>query len=187
MPGIPEIKKDYNLLKAGAVKVVVHSRFFPGAVQTILLLIYLLLIYMGWNEGSESHQYTHITSFFIWVIWWPFLILLALFASRLWCTVCPLRLVTRMAGKLTLGLKVPRWFSENRLAVVTGLFFLHTIIVFYGINHTPRLTSIYLLMLLGYAVIIVAFRKKRILQPFLPLERFYRSLFPDEHYRTAYC
>jgi hypothetical protein len=137
------------------------------------LLIYLLLIYWGWNESSELRQYTHITSFFIWVVWWPGLILLALFASRLWCTVCPLRLIARMAGKLTLGLKVPRWVSQNRIAILTGLFFLHTIIVFYGINHTPQLTSIYLLMLLGYAVIIVLlFEKNTFCNHFCPLNGF---------------
>ncbi len=90
----------------------------------------------------------------VWSYWWPLIILSAIFLGRVWCTVCPMELMTSLAAKVGLKRKPPAFLRSGW--VITALYVL---ILFVGI-HTlaihrfPFRMALYMLALLAVAVVI---------------------------------
>jgi polyferredoxin len=78
----------------------VKSRYFQTLlVFPNLVVFYLILIagFFGTPVGNKN-----IAIVFIWILWWFLLIaILVPFASRFWCTVCPLPFFGELAQRLT--------------------------------------------------------------------------------------
>ncbi|MCA9971747.1 MAG: 4Fe-4S binding protein [Anaerolineales bacterium] len=159
-------------------------RWFPGVLQALALLVFVALTVVGWQGATDETRYTNLGNLAIWVIWWPALIFVALFAARIWGTVCPIGFVTRHLGRFSLQLKVPRRIRKHKLAIVLGLFLLHSIIISYHVHHVPRLTAVYLLVLMGYGIAIsLLFEKDAFCSAFCPLNGIigtYAMLSPTE-------
>jgi len=173
-----------DVLRRPLARSLVKSRYFPGAIQSIALLAYFSFIYIGFQATSEAARYTNLASLIIWTLWWPGLVAATFLQTRLWCTACPIGLVSRTLGRYGLKLKTPRALRHNRLGVVTGLFLLHSLVVAYAVNHVPALTAVYLLALLGYAALIaLLFEPDAFCGAFCPLSGIvgsYAMLSPAE-------
>lgn len=184
MATFPLVRHHPDLLRLPVVRRLVKSAYFPFAVQMTALLVYGGLIYVGFLATTEAARYSNLASLVIWTLWWPGLVLLTFVQTRLWCTACPIGLVSRTLGRNELRLKVPRWLRRNRLGVLFGLFALHSLVVAYAVNHIPALTSVYLLGLLGYAAAIaLLFEPDAFCNSFCPLSGIvgsYAMLSPTE-------
>lgn len=87
-----------------------------------------------------------------WGLWWPFLVLAALFLGRVWCAVCPLssagEVVQRCAGR---GLAPPGWLKEAW--PTPALFGFAAIIWIEHITEMPEHPRATAFLLLGLAAI----------------------------------
>jgi polyferredoxin len=78
----------------------VKSRYFQNIlVLPTLIVFYLILIAGFWGTPVGNKN---IAIVFIWILWWFLLIaILVPFASRIWCTVCPLPFFGELAQRLS--------------------------------------------------------------------------------------
>lgn len=132
--------------------------WFPLAFQLLTLGGFILLIIGGLAANTNDMVFakelrnTNMANLIVWSYWWPLIILSAIFLGRVWCTVCPMELVTSLASKVGLKRKPPAFFRSGW--VMTGFYIL---ILFVGIHtlsihRIPYRMAIYMLMLLGAAV-----------------------------------
>jgi len=141
------------------------------------LVMVLILIYMGWGMMSEDLRYTNLTSFLIWVVWWPMIIFLVLITGRAWCTVCHQKFIADSLGGFGLQWKVPNWITKHGVSIVLtmilGVLVLHTTVSGYAVNHFAYMSAIYLIIIVAYPVIIsLLFEKSAYCKSFCPLIGF---------------
>lgn len=177
-----------NLLQYSVVSTFVFSRMFPSTLRWINMIVLASLIYLSWGATEEIVRYTNFGSWVVWVIWWPIVIGSALFAGRLWCTICHLRLVSDWFSAIGLKITPPKWFEKHgtsvTLMMVAGLIVLHSSVISYDVHHIPHYTALYLVVLVAYAVIVsLIFKKGTFCKLFCPLVAFfapYSQLSPTE-------
>jgi polyferredoxin len=142
----------------------IEQTIFPLALQIITLAGVGILAINGWDVGlKESPQElmtlrkTNLTTLFVWGLWWPGMIALALLGGRLWCTVCPMELINRLADaavrrtgwpRVSLG----RWLKAGWLIVLLYIV-LQLLVAGYSIHRVPHYTSLMLLALFGTALV----------------------------------
>lgn len=92
-----------NLLSLGLSRRVLGSPWFPIAFQAAFLLLGAALVWNGWGIGAGLQDQdlkilrkTNLTVLAVWGLWWPGMILIVLGFGRLWCTVCPMELASRV-------------------------------------------------------------------------------------------
>ena len=152
-------------------------RHLPSALfvaQIANLAIMLALIAIGLGITDPSVEVTNLTEVLVWSVWWPFLVVTAFFAARLWCSMCHLRTTAGFFDKYGLKLKVPRilkrYGTTIPVASVLGIFVVHSIVVSYGLDHVPYYTAIFLAGLMVYAAGIgLVFEKNSFCKYFCPL------------------
>lgn len=113
-----------DLLRVTVLRRLVRCGRFPYLPQGLILIAVFLLIWNGWGIGMDRDasflsvlRKTNSTTLLVWGLWWPSMILLAILAGRIWCTVCPMEFVNnlahRSARRLGLpGLGMPRWLHQ---------------------------------------------------------------------------
>ncbi len=177
-----------NMLTIPAVCALVKNRLFPSSLQWLNLVLFSAVLYFAWGETDETLRYTNVGSWVVWTIWWPLVIGATLFAGRIWCTMCHLRLVSDCFSGIGLNLDPPKVLEKHgipvTLTMMVGLIILHSSVVSYDVHHIPHFTAIYLVILLIYAVAIgVVFKKGSFCRLFCPLVAFlgpYSQLSPTE-------
>jgi NADPH-dependent glutamate synthase beta subunit-like oxidoreductase len=114
-----KVKKDiaqFDFTSVGLIRRMLKSRLFQASILLPSLLIFMVLIWVGFVGTPVGAQNAAIMV--VWIFWFGLLaILLIPFGGRLWCMLCPLpspgewlsrRTVVRRAKKVhTLGLKWP--------------------------------------------------------------------------------
>jgi len=135
-----------NLLNIRWIRGVLASRWFPIVPQVIMLIVFGLLIAGGLG----------VTTY-----WWPLIVVVAVLFGRVWCMVCPMELVSSLAVRIGLRRKAPRILRSGwvitvffTLIVIVGL---HTL----AIHRIPQRMAIYMLMLLGLALVVSLIWEKR--------------------------
>jgi NAD-dependent dihydropyrimidine dehydrogenase PreA subunit len=126
---------------------------------------------------GEDLRYTNLTSLLIWVVWWPMIIFLVLFAGRAWCMVCHQKFIADSLGGFGLQWKVPRWITKHGVTIVLtmilGVFVLHTTVTGYGVSNFAYMSAIYLIIIVAYPVVIsLLFEKSAYCKSFCPLIGF---------------
>lgn len=130
--------------------------WFPLALQVLVLAGMVWLTVNGWGVGvgeTAKRQLvlrkTNLTTLAIWGLWWPAMIALALTLGRLWCTVCPMELVSRVgdAAARRGGWRrrpLPAWMRAGWTAVVAYLL-IQLLVPGVAIHRVPHYTSILLI------------------------------------------
>lgn len=132
--------------------------WFPLVFQLLTLGALVLLIVGGLTADTGDMalagvlRNTNAANLIVWSYWWPLIILSAIFLGRVWCTVCPIELVTSLASKIGLKRKPPAFLRSGW--VVTGFYIL---ILFVGIHtlaihRVPFRMALYMIGLFGAAV-----------------------------------
>ena len=131
---------------------------FPYVFQFIFLVVFIILVIMGWNlyapEGVHNRLFaqTNMVNLLVWGIWWPLMVLTAILFGRLWCMICPLEMVSNFSERLSrkLGVrqkKLNRWVRSG--AIILAFYALvHLLIAGIELHRIPAYTSIFLIGLL---------------------------------------
>lgn len=138
---------EYDLTSTGFVQWLLRR---PSLVllQGTLLLLFSTIIVSCLLAGPTVTG--RIANTLVWAAWWPGLLLLFLFVGRLWCTVCPIAAmgrIARLAGSLKRS--PPSWIKNNNGWVMASLF---VAIIWaehvFHMTETPFATAILLLSLM---------------------------------------
>lgn len=147
-----------NFLRWPLVRRWLPRPWFPVAFQGGALLAMGILVALGWGVGTDlpekavmTLRKTNLTTLTVWGLWWPLMITLAIVAGRLWCTVCPMELASRI------GRVMGRRFGWSRLPmgrllragwVILGAYVvLQFLVAGLAIHRVPHYTSIFLILL----------------------------------------
>lgn len=156
-----------DLFRISWIKTLYRSRLFPLVPQVFTLICFGLLVYGGLGVTTDDMNFaktlrnTNLANLIVWSYWWPIIIIFAVLAGRHWCTICPVELVTSLMGKAGLRRK-PGSFLKSGWVItlffgIILLFGIHT----FAIHRIPERMAIYLLALLGVAVIAGLIWEKR--------------------------
>jgi polyferredoxin len=163
----------FNVLDIKPVHWILRSSLFPVAFQIISLIgiLWLAANGLGIGAGMRSDELitlrkTNLTTLGIWGLWWPAMIAIALTLGRAWCTVCPMEMVNRVGAAIArrIGLSRARLgkFLRAGWLILAAYLALQLLVAGFSIHRVPHYTSIFLLVLLGSALITgLVFKEKR--------------------------
>ncbi|NUM37375.1 MAG: 4Fe-4S binding protein [Candidatus Brocadiae bacterium] len=98
---------------------------------------------------------TNLTTLFVWGIWWPGMIFVALVFGHAWCMVCPMELVNRLSDALARKIgwhraHIGKFFRAGWLAIAL-YFIMQALVAGISIHRVPHYTAMLLMSLLGLA------------------------------------
>jgi polyferredoxin len=156
-----------NLFKIKLMGRLFKARWFPVVPQLIMLIVFVLLVAGGLGVTTEDPDFanwlrnTNLSNLIVWSYWWPVIIITAIFLGRLWCTVCPVELITYWAGKIGIRQQVPNILKSGWVVTIfytlIWIVGVHTL----AVNRIPRQMALYLLMLIIVAIDISLIFQKR--------------------------
>jgi ferredoxin len=120
----------------------------------------------GIEDFYVTFRKTNVTTLVVWGLWWPGMILGVILLGRLWCTVCPMELVSnisrRAARRVGLkGISMPSWVRAGYIVLVSYIT-LQLLVAGFKIHRVPMYTAYVLAAILGTAVVVGAlFREPR--------------------------
>ena len=147
-----------NLLNVKAARALLKAKCFPLVAQLITLAVFSLLVAGGLGVTTADPDFAHwlrntnLSNLLVWSYWWPVIILTAIFFGRLWCTVCPVELITYWAGRIGLRRRVPHLLKSGWVVTIfyaaIWIVGVHTL----AINRIPHQMALYMLLLIIVAV-----------------------------------
>ena len=156
-----------DLLRFRPLRSLLKSSWFPLSAQVVLLGAFALIVWGGLGIHAPNASYakvlrnTNLPNMLVWAYWWPLVVLGAVLLGRVWCTVCPMELLTSLAARIGLRRKVPRFMKSGwaitifyLLVVLVGL---HTL----AIHRVPHRMAVYMLILLVAAAVTGLLFEKR--------------------------
>ncbi len=162
-----------NLLKYRIVGGAAASRFYPLVAQAFVLACFLLIIAGGLTPPRVSAQMagtlrnTNLAALVVWSLWWPLVIITAVFFGRVWCQVCPMELVNSLVSRIGPRRAAPRFLTSGwgvtLFYSIALLGFIRTL----SANRYPDRMAYFFLFLLVSAVVIGAIFEKRAFCNFL--------------------
>ncbi len=143
------------------------NRYFLPAMQFFSLTAFILLIYGAIGITTQDSDFamilrnTNFSNLVVWSYWWPLIIVTAILFGRFWCSICPMELVTSLAGKFGLkqkpgGLLKSGWVITMFYAIILILG-IHT----FAIHRIPQYMAIYMLILFAVSLIVGFIWEKR--------------------------
>ena len=154
----------YDILSWKPVRRILMSPAFPVTIQVLVLIGVVALAVNGFGigpgmKGDEllTLRKTNLTTLVVWGLWWPGMIAVALFLGRVWCTVCPLELINRAGDAVArrMGWRRARLgkFLRAGWFIIVIYLVLQLLVAGFSIHRVPHFTSVFLLVLLGGALI----------------------------------
>jgi len=149
-----------DLLRIPGLRALLRQPWFPLVVQLPVVLLFALVVAAGLFGNPAPDR--NIAPILTWTIWWALLVLLVLFAGKLWCTVCPWMALADWLGRLVPRLERPWPRALRNIWPATLLFVLLTWLELgYGVTQKPWLTAVLgLLMFVLAAATVVVFERK---------------------------
>jgi ferredoxin len=156
-----------NLLKIKLFQGLFKAKWFPIVPQLFMLTVFILLVAGGLGVTTDDPDFvnrlrnTNLSNLIVWSYWWPIIIIAAVFFGRLWCTVCPMELMTYWASRIGLRLQAPHILKSGWVVTI-----FYTLVWIVGVqtlavNRIPHQMALYLLMLIILAIdISLIFRKR---------------------------
>jgi len=141
-----------DLLKNKTIHTLFFSKYYPVAAQIIFLIFFMVLIYGGIVVPDvdpnlvNTLRNTNFASLLVWSLWWPLIILSAVFLGRVWCQVCPMELINSLLSKIGLKRKVPLFLKSGWLISLFYTLILVIIIHTFWAHRYPRRMALYLLL-----------------------------------------
>lgn len=150
----------FDLLSVPILKRVVKHRAFQFVPILVNLFVFAIVILSGIFGTPVGNR--NFSIIFVWIVWWAILIILLIpFASRIWCTMCPIPAVgewvqrkatveRRKSRPLSLNLE---WPSPLRNIWIQNFAFLGVAMFSAIVLTRPIVTGV---LLLGFMVIALA-------------------------------
>jgi polyferredoxin len=156
-----------NLLKIKHIGRLFKARWFPIVPQLVMLTVFVLLVASGIGVTTNDPDFagwlrnTNLSNLIVWSYWWPVIIITAVFFGRLWCSVCPVELITYWAGRIGLKQRVPHILKSGWVITIFYALIWIVGVQTLAVNQIPRQMALYLLMLIIVAIdISLIFRKR---------------------------
>ena len=151
----------FNLLDIPVFKRLMKSRWYPAVIAWPTLAAFAFITYELVMGPSAAHD--NFGTALTWVLWWPVLPIMFLFAGRIWCTLCPFGtindLVQRFVGN---NRPVPLFLKKYGIWIIDGIFMLITWSDhLWGVVESPLNSGILLLLITLGAVVSGAFFERR--------------------------
>ena len=154
---------ELDILRFYPLDSLIRWRGFPYVFQGIALVVFLMLAYLGFGALSPEtidgklFAKSNIVTLVIWGLWWPAMIWMAVLFGRLWCMVCPLELVSNLTERLArkIGIKqrtVGTWLRSGTLVIILYAT-IQMLVAGIDLHRSPSATSVFLLVLLGGALV----------------------------------
>ncbi len=151
-------------------------RYALVSIKLSILLIFFTLIWIGFkgrvdHPGSMEHiRNTNLGSLVIWNLWWPMIIVLAVFLGRIWCMVCPVELITTLFSRIGFRKSRPKWFFTGWGITIFYILILVIGIEGFHIHHNPIAMSVYLVSIMAAALFIgLIYEKNTFCRSFCPV------------------
>jgi len=132
-----------------------------------MLTVFVLLVTGGLGVTTDDPDFadwlrnTNLSNLIVWSYWWPVIIIAAIFLGRLWCTVCPVELITYWAGRIGLRQQVPHVLKSGWVVTIfytlIWIVGVHTL----AVNRIPHQMALYLLLLMIVAIDVSLIFQKR--------------------------
>ncbi len=171
---------SFNLLAPRFLRRCVRSLLFPYFFQAAALAVFALLVVIGletgnpenYSDGFQTTEFTktirktNITTLLVWGLWWPGLILATLLLGRVWCTVCPMELISNVSRRLSRmlgvkGLVLPAWVRGGFLVLFLYLV-MQLLVAGFRAHRVPHTTALILLGIVALALLVgLLFREPR--------------------------
>ena len=136
-----------------------ENKWFPISFRIITLIAFLGLVIIGFSSPTKDPFFvsqlskTNLTTSFVWRLWWPIIVLSAIFLGRVWCMVCPVELVSTFFAKIGLKLKRPKWILSGWVITLFYMFVLTLGVTILQIDLNPAYTSYYLMIIMGTSIV----------------------------------
>ncbi len=133
--------------------------WFPLAAQLFALFVFAALVVGGLLVDTDDMAFakvvrnTNLSNLVVWSYWWPIIILLAIFLGRVWCTVCPMELITSLASRIGLRRPLPAFLRSGWVMTILYVVVLFVGIQTLSIHRIPYRMALYMLTLFGLAVV----------------------------------
>jgi polyferredoxin len=148
-----------DLFKIGWLRGLYKNHWFPLIPQVLVLAFFGYLVCSGLGVSTDDPDFakilrnTNLSNLIVWSYWFPLIVIGAVLLGRHWCTICPIELVTSLAGRIGRRRKAGR-FLKSGWAITT---FYSVILVLgvqtFAIHRIPQRMAVYMLVLLGVAVL----------------------------------
>lgn len=153
--GPPPVTGKYtlDLLSFAPVRKLFQSRRYPRAAHFVTIPFIALIIGLGLFGPQEPGR--NLALPLTWGFWEPALVVSALFAGRLWCSVCPLGAISVMVRKFA-GLKrtVPSWIrNRGFLFTAAGIALIFWLESVFDMPASPRATALLVIPLASLAAL----------------------------------
>jgi len=143
------------------------NRYILTVLQLLSLVVFALLIFGAFGITTEDAKFaktlrnTNMANLIVWSYWWPLIIVTAIFFGRFWCSICPMELITSFFGRFGLKKKPGRVLKSGWIITLFYLLILVIGIHTLEIHRLPHRMAIYLLILLGTAMVVGFLWEKR--------------------------
>ncbi len=148
----------FDVLRNKVVRTMVQHPAFPLVLQvlTLVIVVTLAVIGLGVGRGMPEESLltlrkTNLTSYLVWGLWWPAMIIAMVAFGRVWCTICPLELLSRVGDALARKLNLPRLalgrFLRAGWFMLAGYLLLQIGVAFFQLHRMPHHTALLLLAL----------------------------------------
>ena len=135
------------------------SRFFPIGIRILTFIVFIFLMGIGFStigadvEVKKLLYRTNLANLVVWAYWWPGIVIAAIIFGRVWCTVCPIELVTTLCARVGFKRKPPRFLSSGwAMTLLYGVVLLIGVETL-NIDLYPLRMAIYLTILFVLAII----------------------------------
>lgn len=131
--------------------------WFPLTFQLLTLLVFMMLVIGGLPASTDDMAFakvlrnTNVANLIVWSYWWPLIILSTVLLGRVWCTVCPLELVTSLASKVGLKRNPPAFLRSGWVITIFFIFVLFVGVHMLAVHRVPFRMATYMLVLFGAA------------------------------------
>jgi polyferredoxin len=135
------------------------SFWFPLALQILTLVVFIALIIGGLSANTSDMAFakvlrnTNIANLVVWSYWWPMIILSAIFFGRIWCTICPMELLTSLASKIGLKKNPSKFLQSGWVITLLYIFILFVGIQTLAIHRVPFRMALYMISLMSMAIL----------------------------------
>ncbi len=156
----------WDLLRLRPLNWLVRRKLLPVSAQLLTLAALVSVLVFAWGKvppkglPEEALRYPNLGNFLVWVVFWPLVVIVTPILGRVWCTVCPVELLTSLSSASGWDRSLPRPL-RNIALMVAGFFLIRTFITAFNLHWYPHTTALYLSVLVGVAVLVgLLFRRR---------------------------
>lgn len=150
-----------NLLSNRWLRQVLASRWYPGILQAITAVVFVLIVWQ--LLVGPTAAYMNFGTALTWILWWPLLPIGFVLLGRFWCAICPFGTLSDLVQKFVGNQRpVPAFLKKYGIWIIDALFILITWFDHVGgIVSSPWGSGLLLLLLTTGVIISGAFMQRR--------------------------